>query len=50
MGAKCLLTLFIGNLTFINLMFIWNEMIRERSFQPFEKTMMALMYLFQERI
>lgn len=47
MGAKCLLTLFIGNLSFINLMFIWKELARCRSFEVVERTLIAVMYLFQ---
>lgn len=50
MGAKCLLTLFIGNLSFMNLMFIWKELIRSRTFEVIERTMIAAMYLFQEQI
>lgn len=50
MGAKCLLTLFIGNLSFINLMFLWKELARCRSFEVIERTLLAVMYLFQEKI
>jgi hypothetical protein len=50
MGAKCLLTLFVGNLSFTNLMFVWKEIARTRSFDVIEKTMIAIMYLFQEQI
>ena len=50
MGAKCLLTLFVGNFSFINLMFIWKELVRCRSFEVIERTLIAVMYLFQEKI
>jgi hypothetical protein len=31
-------------------MFVWKEIARTRSFDVIEKTMIAIMYLFQEQI
>ena len=50
MGSKCLLTMFVNNLTFQNLMFMWNELKNKRSFVVLDKALIAIIYLFHESL
>lgn len=49
-GSKALLSVFIGILSFTNLIFVWEQLKKERSFEVIEKAFLAIIYLNRDNI
>lgn len=45
LGAKALLSIFIGVLSFSNLIFVWKELNQKRTFLVVEKAFIAIMFI-----
>ena len=49
-GSKALLSVFIGILSFSNLMFVWEELKSRRAFEVVERAFLAIIYLNRNAI